>query len=88
MANPLPASDDIEHGILRGNRPSPASLLVLVGLSQLANGHFKATDPRAKYVRETAKSLLSFTSRPQGNSLAMGFCLKNQCAPRQDPPLV
>uniref|UniRef100_A0A061R7D0 Duf547-domain-containing protein n=1 Tax=Tetraselmis sp. GSL018 TaxID=582737 RepID=A0A061R7D0_9CHLO len=42
------SADDIEHGVLRGNRPSPASLFALIGRPQWAEGHFKRSDPRAR----------------------------------------
>jgi len=38
--------NDIEHGVLRGNGPSPADLWVLLGMPDRARGHFKAGDPR------------------------------------------
>ncbi|CAL5220200.1 g2173 [Coccomyxa viridis] len=40
------SSNDIEHGVLRNNKPSPANLLSLVGLSSIAPKTFKAGDPR------------------------------------------
>jgi hypothetical protein len=40
------SSNDIEHGILRGNKPSPAHPLSLIGLSHLAPLTFKDSDPR------------------------------------------
>ena len=41
-------SNDIEHGVLRGNAPGPASLLVLLRLPRQWAGHtFAAGDPRA-----------------------------------------
>jgi hypothetical protein len=42
------SSNDIEHGVLRGNSPSPASLFSLLGKPQWAGPTFKAGDPRAK----------------------------------------
>lgn len=39
--------NDIEHGVLRGNAPSPASLLSLLGLSRWAPATFGPGDPRA-----------------------------------------
>ena len=43
--------DDIEHGILRGNRPGAASLGAIVGKPGLSRGPFDATsDPRAQHV--------------------------------------
>ncbi len=44
------SSNDIEHGVLRGNKPSPANLLSLLGLSQLAPLTFKSSDPRLAQV--------------------------------------
>ena len=45
------SANDIEHGILRGNRPSPASPAVLIGRPQWAGGYFKQNDPRMQQVR-------------------------------------
>ncbi|KAL3162490.1 hypothetical protein ABBQ32_010153 [Trebouxia sp. C0010 RCD-2024] len=44
------SANDMEHGVLRGNRPTPASPWVLLGVPQWSPGYFKATDPRAAYV--------------------------------------
>ena len=44
------SADDIEHGILRGNRPTAGSLSVLVGHPEWSQGYFKKTDPRLKQV--------------------------------------
>lgn len=41
----------MEHGVLRGNRPTPASPWILLGVPQWSSGYFKANDPRAAYVR-------------------------------------
>ena len=41
------SSNDVEHGALRGNAPSPASLFSLLGKPQWAGRTFKAGDPRA-----------------------------------------
>ncbi|KAL4422375.1 hypothetical protein ABPG75_008572 [Micractinium tetrahymenae] len=41
------SSNDVEHGVLRGNAPSPASLFSLLGKPQWAGKTFKAGDPRA-----------------------------------------
>jgi glutaredoxin len=40
--------NDIEHGVLRGNAPSPASLGVLLGRPRWASNTFKKKDPRAR----------------------------------------
>lgn len=40
------SSNDVEHGVLRGNAPSPASLFALLGKPQWAGKTFKAGDPR------------------------------------------
>lgn len=37
----------MEHGVLRGNAPSPASLFALLGKPQWAGKTFKTSDPRA-----------------------------------------
>lgn len=44
------SSNDIEHGVLRGNKASPANPLSLIGLSQLAPLTFKRSDPRLAQV--------------------------------------
>lgn len=46
----LYSADDIEHGILRGNRPTAASLPVLLGHPEWSNGYFKKDDPRLSQV--------------------------------------
>ncbi len=43
--------NDIEHGVLRGNAPSPASIGVLLGRPRWASNTFKKKDPRARLVR-------------------------------------
>lgn len=40
------SSNDIEHGVLRGNAPSPAALFSLLGKPQWAGHTFKKGDPR------------------------------------------
>ena len=45
--------NDIEHGVLRGNAPSPASLGVLLGRPRWASNTFKKKDPRARLVRDS-----------------------------------
>jgi hypothetical protein len=40
-------ADDVEHGVLRGNKPSPASLFALIGKPHWAGPIFKEGDPRA-----------------------------------------
>ena len=42
---------DMEHGVLRGNAPSPAAIPVLLGQPQLAKPYFPDSDPRKKLVR-------------------------------------
>ena len=44
------SSNDIEHGVLRGNKPSPANILSLIGLSSLAPLTFRTGDPRMQQV--------------------------------------
>lgn len=44
------SSNDIEHGVLRNNKPSPANLLSLVGLSSIAPKTFKPGDARLSQV--------------------------------------
>ena len=45
------SSNDIEHGVLRGNKASPASLLSLLRLPALAPRCFGRSDPRRNLVR-------------------------------------
>jgi len=42
------SADDVEHGVLRGNKPSPASLFAILGKPQWAGPIFKQGDPRAQ----------------------------------------
>lgn len=42
--------DDLENGILRGNRPAASTIGMLLGLPQLSSGPFKSTDPRRTHV--------------------------------------
>lgn len=58
------SANDMEHGVLRGNRPTPASPWVLLGVPQWSSGYFKATDPRAAYVRPPL-SLYDLSVSPQ-----------------------
>lgn len=44
------SANDIEHGILRGNKASPTNPWVLVGLPSLSSGYFKSDDARAALV--------------------------------------
>ena len=44
------SANDIEHGVLRNNKPSPANLLSLVGLSGIAPKTFQPGDPRLSQV--------------------------------------
>jgi glutaredoxin len=43
------SANDIEHGILRGNAPSPASLWNILGLSTFAQPTFPSGDPRKQF---------------------------------------
>ncbi len=45
------SANDMEHGVLRGNRPTPASPWVLLGVPQWSSGYFKPSDPKAAHVR-------------------------------------
>ena len=40
------SANDIEHGVLRSNRPSPAAIGVLLGKPELSRGPFKVGDAR------------------------------------------
>lgn len=42
------SADDIEHGVLRGNAPSPGSIFSLLGVSSLAQNTFSLSDPRSR----------------------------------------
>lgn len=44
------SANDMEHGVLRANRPSPANPFVLIGKPQWAPGYFRHDDPRLKQV--------------------------------------
>lgn len=44
------SSNDIEHGVLRNNKPSPANILSLVGLSSIAPKTFQPRDSRLSQV--------------------------------------
>lgn len=44
------SADELEHGVLRGNSPSPASLLALLGRPQWARPTFREGDARARLV--------------------------------------
>lgn len=44
------SANDIEHGVLRANASSPASLWNIIGFSQLAKPIFSKTDPRREFV--------------------------------------
>ena len=44
------SANDMEHGVLRGNRPTPASPWVLLGVPNWSSGYFKSSDPRAAHV--------------------------------------
>ena len=41
--------DDIEHGVLRGNRPGAASLEAILGAPGVSRGPFGSGDPRAAH---------------------------------------
>jgi hypothetical protein len=51
-------SNDIEHGALRGNAPSPAHPFSLLGKPQWAGRTFKKDDPRAKLAIQVGSSQL------------------------------
>lgn len=42
--------DDLENGILRGNRPAASSIGMLLKIPQLSKGPFTPSDPRAAHV--------------------------------------
>ena len=45
------SANDIEHGILRANASSPASLGTLIGIPAIARRQFHRNDPRCELVR-------------------------------------
>lgn len=49
--------NDMEHGVLRGNAASPASLGVLLGKPSWAKPTFKQKDPRARLVSFEASTI-------------------------------
>ena len=51
-------SNDMEHGVLRGNRPSPANVLSLLGLASLAPKTFKRGDARLPQARSHSSALV------------------------------
>ena len=51
------SANDIEHGVLRNNKPSPANLLSLIGLSGYAPKTFQLGDPRLSQVMFDSASL-------------------------------
>ncbi len=69
------AADDMENGVLRGNRPAASNLWTLVGLPQFSGGQFAdKSDPRRAKVQgglrrkivvaaELTSGLLSFAPR-------------------------
>ncbi len=50
------STNDIEHGVLRNNKPSPANLLSLAGLSSIAPKTFQSRDPRLSQVPSVPSS--------------------------------
>ena len=44
--------DDLENGILRGNRPAASAIGMLLGFPQWSKGPFKSGDPRGNKVRD------------------------------------
>lgn len=46
------SANDMEHGVLRGNRATPVNPWVLLGLPNLSSGYFKPSDPRALQVSD------------------------------------
>ena len=45
------STNDVEHGMLRANGPSPTSLPLLLGQPQWAAGTLSDDDPRLAFVR-------------------------------------
>ncbi len=44
------SADDMENGVLRGNRPGAASLAALTGIPALSSGPFGSSDPRLRHI--------------------------------------
>ena len=60
--------NDIEHGVLRGNAPSPASPLSLMGLGRWAPPTFPAGDPRARLAMTPVDPRIHFALNCGANS--------------------
>lgn len=54
------SANDIEHGILRGNAPSPASPWSLLGFPSLAKRTFRSSDPRGGLALKTVDPRIHF----------------------------
>ena len=54
------SANDIEHGVLRANASSPASLWNIIGFSQMAKPIFSKTDPRRKFVMSQVDPRIHF----------------------------
>ena len=54
------SANDIEHGVLRGNKPSPASPFSLLGLSSLASPTFRSPDPRRSLAMQPVDPRIHF----------------------------
>jgi Protein of unknown function, DUF547 len=75
--------NDIEHGVLRGNAPSPASLGVLLGRPRWASNTFKKKDPRARLVRDSQRRPIP--AAPDARSATSVWPLPGGCT-RQHAP--
>ncbi|KAF8072648.1 Glutaredoxin [Scenedesmus sp. PABB004] len=69
--------DDLENGILRGNRPAASALGMLLRLPRLSSGPFKRGDPRAQHVRRR---------RPRRHAAAAAPHRRGRRAERAAPP--
>jgi len=54
------SADDMENGVLRGNRAAASNLWVVLGLHQLSGGQFKKGDPRRAKVVEKVDPRIHF----------------------------
>lgn len=53
------SANDMEHGVLRGNKASPTNPWVLIGLPKFSSGYFKAEDARTALVSNSCNRVHS-----------------------------
>lgn len=71
-------ADDLENGILRGNRSAASNLFNLVGLPQFSGGQFRGGDPRLAKV--CACACVCVHARLVLSMLALGVGIVLACA--------